>query len=133
MNVWFDGIFALTLTLPIALLLVFTLIKYVVGTSLSDVEWEHLLLELPIDLYSILATLLITKCIVEKDLHTPVLKAVILVVITFVVAIVASLLRCKTIKQLSSSNPVWWKSAIWGLGVYLLTSIWVYLVIKMVV
>lgn len=117
------------IVIPIALLVLATLVKYWVGTKYSDVEWVNLILEFPIELLTIIASVLISVDVLSdnRDDKAKIVMAMVYLIVTIIVLVISCFLRRRIIEQMYKKNFwLYFK----GIIIYVMSFGWVYAMIQ---
>ena len=117
------------IVIPIALLVLATLVKYWVGTKYSDVEWVNLILEFPIELLTIIASVLISVDVLSdnRDDKAKIVMAMVYLIVTIIVLVISCFLRRRIIEQMFKKNFwLYFK----GIIIYVMSFGWVYAMIQ---
>lgn len=117
------------IVIPIALLVLATLVKYWVGTKYSDVEWVNLILEFPIELLTIIASVLISVDVLSdnRDDKAKIVMAMVYLIVTIIVLVTSCFLRRRIIEQMYKKNFwLYFK----GIIIYVMSFGWVYAMIQ---
>lgn len=115
--------------IPIALLLLAMLVKYLIVTKYSEIEWVNLILEFPIELLTIIASVLISVDILSanRDDKAKIMMAMIYLIITLIVLVISCLLRRRIMELLYKNNIGLY---VRGVVLYTIAFVWVFAMIK---
>lgn len=117
------------IVIPVVLLIFAMLVKYWVGTKYSDIEWVNFILEFPIELLTIVASVLISVDILSnnRDDKSKLVMAMVYLIVTLIVLVITCLLRRRIIELM-------YKKKFWlyfrGIVIYVIAFGWVYAMLK---
>lgn len=119
------------IVIPIALLVLAMLVKYWIGTKCSDIEWVNFILEFPIELLTIIASVLISVDILSanRDDKAKIMMAMIYLIITLIVLVISCFLRRRIIELMLKKNNIW-LLYVRGIVIYVIAFGWVFAMIK---
>lgn len=116
------------LGIPIALLLIYSALKYTVAKGRSQILWIDMSVEVPIDFLCITSTLVITNFIFFGNSKVGLVVGVILLLLTILVAWIGCLLRTSVLELHKEVVPSK-KRILFALCLYCLVIVWLGLVI----
>lgn len=119
------------IVIPIVLLILAMLVKYLVGTKYSDIEWVNIALEFPIELLTIIASVLISVDVLSdnRDDKSKIVMAMVYLLVTLIVLVISCLLRKRIIEEMFKDKKNFWLY-FQGAVIYVLAFGWVYCMLQ---
>lgn len=90
--------------IPLSILILFSIAKYMVGVAIQKIPFKHMLLELPIDVNTIVSALIISNFIKTGESQTTLSIGVILIIVTFILSFIFCAYRKNVINEMNSTT-----------------------------